>query len=110
MCATTVDPNIDSTGNKSMNVGNSISHDKEINLKVLNGLTKHPKIEVDVNTTYNAHLMIYDSFCKLIRQDVISTEKRIMDYSSLKPGVYYAILVCNGQTLDRLSFGKLSIK
>ncbi len=102
-----INPNIDSIGNKSTFGSNSIPSEREIHLKVLNGLTQHPKIEVDISNTNNAHLMIYNSFGTLIRQDVINSEKKIVDYSSLIPGVYHAILICNGQTVDRLSFSKL---
>ncbi len=102
-----LNPNIDSIGNKSTIGSNSISSERKIHLKVLNGLTKHPKIEVNINDTHNAHLMVYNSFGTLIKQDVIISEKKIVDYSSLIPGVYHAVLICNGQTVDRLSFSKL---
>jgi hypothetical protein len=104
---TTLDPNPDSIGNKSALGNNLIPGEKKNHLKVLNGLTQHPKIEVDIYNTHNTHLIVYDSFGKLIRRDVITNENEVIDYSSIKPGVYHAILLRSGRAVDRLSFGKL---
>lgn len=105
-CLSYVDPNIDSLGNKSAFNGNSINLEPGNHLKILNGLTQHPKIQVKLNSIRGAKIQVFDSMGSLKQAETIVSNNHSVDCSSLKPGVYHAVLIYNGEVIDKISFGK----
>lgn len=105
-CLSYVDPNIDSLGNKSAFNGNSINLEPGNHLKILNGLTQHPKIQVKLNSIRGAKIQVFDSMGSLKQAETIVSDNQSVDCSFLKPGVYHAVLIYNGEVIDKISFGK----
>ncbi len=103
---TNVDPNIDSVGNKTAFNRNSIVLEPGNHLKVLNGLTQHPYIQVNLERIQNARIRVFDSMGNLKQTEIIVSNKKSVDCSLLKPGIYHAVLINNGEVIDKISFGK----
>ncbi len=100
------DPNIEYSGNKSTLGTNSIPSEKKTHLKILNGSTSHPQIEVTIEQFLNTKLSIYNSFGSMVHSDRISNNPQIINCSHLSPGIYHTVLTQNGQAIDRISFGR----
>lgn len=96
------------SGGKKIEVYNRIPKNEENNLlKILNGGTVNPSIQVNIEQPFNIYIKIYNSFGYVILEKEVKHYGQTFSCSDLKGGVYHTALLCNGKIIQRKSFSKM---